>query len=734
MANVAHYDDRPGESPPTAAEAMGSSPGDKLISTKELAAHMGASSAWISIEGNVYDVTEFLKKHPGGKGVLLAKCGKDATDEFLRVGHSSSARKRMVGYKIGKLDMHASRPVGTRCPFTNKWTDVEGGSDIGEGDLDVDVFSFNLKHAAAFFGGPVDEIPPMKGVKWPALDPQDRYPRGTAIMQEFMYVLLLSWEVIPRCRVINLVVWAAIINAAITFAYNLVNYICGQSIRATYLLHHMSQWETHLAGLCSVGALCSGVLIYDDVWGLLQSQLCAIAFYDLIVYPSSLVAASHSRIVLAQRLLVPGLLFIALCMKVYLLGFMTPMRALVCALNGLLGACYMHSAGAKSETPLRESAITISAALQLVVGYFLLSFIDLTALLGASLAQPSQLVPEDVWVSMLHTYSTWKSLAVGIIVAYLVVIHQKTVIINSESAAGPVSLFNMRYLFQNLIFRMIGAAFKTVTWKYASFSHFVMASLQCAGVWQYQQRVLMGSYEDIKARVQEPLQLENAGGMLAWLLLLRATFAHMLSHALSGLTELVSWFAHPEMIYYFHPTPLVNFRRRNVDIGIAYSVTPMDEQRKPTVFQCNVGFMEGDYDWMATNRFTYKMVKQLSSDPHAGKKGFVADFVAEFRTLDRETKKMKSKQVNLSAWTDARSSTDWYHASKAHKEIVTQFQNRNEGGKLNTFGALLAHLEAPQDKPLRWVVRCHKCFELVHGYPENKECPKCGRDVSMPFM
>ncbi|GAA6062378.1 hypothetical protein JCM10212_003187 [Sporobolomyces blumeae] len=54
----------------------------KAISPAEVANHKSADSAWVIIEGNVYDVTEFLEDHPGGKKVLLNACGQDSTEKF----------------------------------------------------------------------------------------------------------------------------------------------------------------------------------------------------------------------------------------------------------------------------------------------------------------------------------------------------------------------------------------------------------------------------------------------------------------------------------------------------------------------------------------------------------------------------------------------------------------------------------------------------------------------------
>ncbi|XP_038889019.1 cytochrome b5, seed isoform isoform X4 [Benincasa hispida] len=52
----------------------------------------------------VYDVTKFLEDHPGGDEVLLSGVGKDATNDFFDVGHSSAARAMMEEFYVGDID------------------------------------------------------------------------------------------------------------------------------------------------------------------------------------------------------------------------------------------------------------------------------------------------------------------------------------------------------------------------------------------------------------------------------------------------------------------------------------------------------------------------------------------------------------------------------------------------------------------------------------------------------
>lgn len=47
--------------------------------------------------------SKLLFQHPGGEEVLLEQAGKDGSEAFEDVGHSSDARELMVKYKIGEI-------------------------------------------------------------------------------------------------------------------------------------------------------------------------------------------------------------------------------------------------------------------------------------------------------------------------------------------------------------------------------------------------------------------------------------------------------------------------------------------------------------------------------------------------------------------------------------------------------------------------------------------------------
>ncbi|XP_072970922.1 cytochrome b5 [Typha angustifolia] len=87
----------------------------KVYTLEEVSKHNTNKDCWLIINGKVYDVTKFLEDHPGGDDVLLSSTGKDATDDFEDVGHSTTARSMMDEYLVGNID-------GSTIPTKVKYT------------------------------------------------------------------------------------------------------------------------------------------------------------------------------------------------------------------------------------------------------------------------------------------------------------------------------------------------------------------------------------------------------------------------------------------------------------------------------------------------------------------------------------------------------------------------------------------------------------------------------------
>lgn len=74
------------------------------ITLSEVAKHADASSCWSVIDSSVYDLTDWINKHPGGAQVIQAICGKDGTQSF-NGQHANERRPAefLASYRIGDL-------------------------------------------------------------------------------------------------------------------------------------------------------------------------------------------------------------------------------------------------------------------------------------------------------------------------------------------------------------------------------------------------------------------------------------------------------------------------------------------------------------------------------------------------------------------------------------------------------------------------------------------------------
>ena len=80
----------------------------QVYSLAEVARHNSEESCWFAIEGVVYDVTDYLPRHPTPPMVLLTWCGKEATEGMRTKGygrdHSPMAWDLLESYSIGTLE------------------------------------------------------------------------------------------------------------------------------------------------------------------------------------------------------------------------------------------------------------------------------------------------------------------------------------------------------------------------------------------------------------------------------------------------------------------------------------------------------------------------------------------------------------------------------------------------------------------------------------------------------
>lgn len=76
----------------------------KTYTLAEIAKHSNASSCHTAVRGTVYDLTNFITKHPGGAENILKICGKDGTSAFTKK-HAGrpEPEQELAGHEIGVL-------------------------------------------------------------------------------------------------------------------------------------------------------------------------------------------------------------------------------------------------------------------------------------------------------------------------------------------------------------------------------------------------------------------------------------------------------------------------------------------------------------------------------------------------------------------------------------------------------------------------------------------------------
>lgn len=58
--------------------------GSKTYTMAEVATANSAENCLSVINSKVYNLTEWIKKHPGGQKAILGICGKDGTEAFMK--------------------------------------------------------------------------------------------------------------------------------------------------------------------------------------------------------------------------------------------------------------------------------------------------------------------------------------------------------------------------------------------------------------------------------------------------------------------------------------------------------------------------------------------------------------------------------------------------------------------------------------------------------------------------
>jgi hypothetical protein len=85
-------------------QAPSEAPVASVLSLELVAQHAAPESCWSVVNGNVYDLTDWIARHPGGSGNIIRMCGIDATADFDRQhGGQGRPESELKAYLLGAL-------------------------------------------------------------------------------------------------------------------------------------------------------------------------------------------------------------------------------------------------------------------------------------------------------------------------------------------------------------------------------------------------------------------------------------------------------------------------------------------------------------------------------------------------------------------------------------------------------------------------------------------------------
>lgn len=113
---------------------MSPSTSPRFFTEREVACHCTKESCWVLMGTRVYDVTAFLRMHPGGEALIRSRSGKDVSQamEGPPHRHSENARRWMEQYYIGELDRNSGTDEAQTLRARNKQTEGERAQQTTE--------------------------------------------------------------------------------------------------------------------------------------------------------------------------------------------------------------------------------------------------------------------------------------------------------------------------------------------------------------------------------------------------------------------------------------------------------------------------------------------------------------------------------------------------------------------------------------------------------------------------
>lgn len=89
---------------PSSQNTSTSGPSVVAYTMAEISLHASERDCWTTVNGNVYDVTAWIAKHPGGASAILSLCGTDGSGSFNgQHGGQRRPESELASFIIGTL-------------------------------------------------------------------------------------------------------------------------------------------------------------------------------------------------------------------------------------------------------------------------------------------------------------------------------------------------------------------------------------------------------------------------------------------------------------------------------------------------------------------------------------------------------------------------------------------------------------------------------------------------------
>ncbi|KAK2838465.1 hypothetical protein Q7C36_013279 [Tachysurus vachellii] len=106
----------------------------RYLSEEEVARHCTKESCWVLVGTRVYDVSSFLRMHPGGEALILRRSGSDISGQLDGPPHrhSENALRWLEQYYIGELDRDSAEVHTQTLRQRGKKSEAQDGTEEEE--------------------------------------------------------------------------------------------------------------------------------------------------------------------------------------------------------------------------------------------------------------------------------------------------------------------------------------------------------------------------------------------------------------------------------------------------------------------------------------------------------------------------------------------------------------------------------------------------------------------------